>query len=175
MAVFRCDSWGKDRAQSGRSPRSCAGPRNRLRRASTHGHPSMGFDFRPPHTAMADAHAVDVERLGDDDVVHARRREPAALRRYERRRSAGFSSIVAEISIPREIGTAIEQRLDGDDGSGEAALHIARASAEEFSSLTLPQRAPPSSRAGLDDVDMAVEMHAGPRSRPRTVRSCDAR
>ena len=36
---------------------------------------ALGLDLGPPDAAMADAHPVDVERLGDDHVVDPRRRE----------------------------------------------------------------------------------------------------
>src|SRR6202021_3128269 len=43
-------------------------------------HPPMGFYLGPPHAAMSDADAVDIERFGDDNVIHARRGKPATLR-----------------------------------------------------------------------------------------------
>ena len=42
-------------------------------------YPPLGFDLGPPHTAMAKAYLVLVERFGDDDVLHSLGREPAAL------------------------------------------------------------------------------------------------
>src|SRR5271156_2318998 len=58
----------------------------------------------------------------------------------------------------------IDESLDGDDGGRETALHVARAAAEELAvAHRSGKRLEGPARAGLHDVDMAVEVHARPR------------
>src|ERR1700722_15302576 len=42
---------------------------------------AVGLDLGPPHAAMADADAIDVERFRDDEGIDAGRGKPAARRR----------------------------------------------------------------------------------------------
>ena len=67
----------------------------------------LGLDLRPPHAAMAEADAVLVERLGDDDVVDARPRHQAPCRRDRRRRHSR--------PIPRPPCPKSRWRRDGPD------------------------------------------------------------
>src|ERR1700688_2020123 len=85
--------------------------------------PSMGFYLGPPHAAMSDADAIDIERLGDDDVVHARRGKPATLRQIM------HSSVSARLFIDgsrnlegaRQLRGGVDQSFDRNDGCREPA------------------------------------------------------
>jgi hypothetical protein len=61
---------------------------------------ALRLDLRPPDAAMAEADAVLVERLGDDDVIDARLREIALRARWATPpKPPDSSSTVPEISI----------------------------------------------------------------------------
>ena len=118
---------------------------------------------RPPHAAMADADPVHVQGLGNDDVIDARRREAAALGEIMNAAvAAGFLVHRArDLERARKRRARVDQRLHGDDGGREPALHVARAAAEE---LAVAHHAGEGldgpAGAGLHHVDMAVEVHA---------------
>src|SRR5271165_7587814 len=126
-------------------------------------HPSMGFYFGPPHAAMSDADSIDIERLGDDDVIDARRREPTALRQVMHSPISARFFVGGARYLQRsgQPCVAVDQGFDGDDGRREPALHVACAPAVD---LAVDDRGaegvlrPPA--AALYDIDMAVEMHA---------------
>jgi hypothetical protein len=80
---------------------------------------------------------------------------------------------VPEISSAPGNGAArIDESLHGDDGSRETAFHVARAAAEELAvAHRSGKRLEGPARAGLHDVDMAVEVHA--RSRQSALAARD--
>ncbi len=97
----------------------------------------MGLDLRPPHAAVADADPVHVQRLGNDDVIDARRREPAALGQIMHAAvTAGFLVHgTRDLERARQRAARIDQSLDGDDRGRQSALHVAGAAAEELAVL----------------------------------------
>jgi hypothetical protein len=127
-------------------------------------HPPVSLYLGPPHAAMTDADAINIERFGNDDMIDARRGKPAALRQIM------HSAVPARLFIdgtrnlerPRQCRGGFEQCLHRDDGSREPALHIAGAPAIDSAVLHHGRErveGPPA--AALHDIDMAVEMHAG--------------
>jgi hypothetical protein len=140
------------------------------RAVAEEGHGPMGdapfrLDLRPPHTAMAKADAVLVERFGDDDVVDARPREQALFRQIgDASETAGFLVHGARyLDRAVEIERCRQKRLGCDDGGGKPAFHVACAAPVD---PAVPDRAaervhrPPF--AGLDHVDMRVEVDDRP-------------
>ena len=123
----------------------------------------VGFDLGPPHAAMADADAIDIERFGDDDVIDARRGKPAALRQIMHAAVAArlFVDGARDLERPRQSRAGVDQRFDRDDGRRKAALHVAGAPAVDSAFLHHGgERVQGPSAAGLHHIDMAVEVHA---------------
>ncbi len=122
----------------------------------------LGLDLGPPDTAVADADPVDVQGFRDDHMVDAGLGEPAALGQI------GHPAIAAGLLVHRpgnldragRIDPAVHQGFDRDHGRGDPALHVAGAAAVD---LAVPQhrreRVDGPALAGLDHVDVAVEMH----------------
>ena len=82
----------------------------------------LGLDLAPPDAAVADADAVDVERLGDDHVVDAGLGEPAALGQPGDAAVAAGLLVAGAGDLDRagQRRAAVDQRLGRDDGGGEA-------------------------------------------------------
>ena len=127
------------------------------------GDAAVGLELGPPDAAVAEADPVLVQGLGDDDVVDAR--EMAG------RRQMGDAAVAAGLLVggrrdldrAGEVGPEREEGLDRDDRRGEAALHVAGAAAVDAPSIhRAAERVEGPAEAGLDHVDVAVEMHAGP-------------
>ena len=95
------------------------------------GDPALGLDLGPPDAAVADADPVDVERLGDDDVVDPGAGEEAPLGQVgDPGEAAGFLVHRAgDLDRPGKRDAGLEDRLDRDHRSGDAALHVAGAAA----------------------------------------------
>src|ERR1700730_13668526 len=91
---------------------------------------AVGFNLGPPHAAMADADAIDVERFRDDDVIDARRGKPAALRQIVHAAVAPRLFVDGAGDLERTRQRAgVDQRFDRDDGRRKASLHVASAPA----------------------------------------------
>ena len=123
------------------------------------------FDLRPPHAAMADADAVDVQGLGNDHVIDARLREPAAFGEISHAAIAAgfFIDRSGNLDGAGQFDAGIDQRFDRHDRRCDAALHIARAAAIDLAvAHDAAERIDRPARARLHHVEMAVEMHAGP-------------
>jgi hypothetical protein len=71
----------------------------------------------------------------------------------------------------------VDQRLDRDDGCRQSALHVAGAAAVHLAVLDDGgERIHGPAGAGLHDIDVAVEMHAGSSARALAARDdIDAR
>ena len=126
----------------------------------------LGLDLRPPHAAMAEADPVLVERLGNDDVVDARPRHDALVGEI------GDAAIAARFLVRRAgnldgagmVGKEGEEGLHRHDRGRQPALHVAGAAAVDAPLAHGPaERIEAPAGAGLDHVDMAVEMDARPR------------
>ena len=113
-------------------------------------HAPTGFDLRPPHAAMADTDTVHVQRLGNDDVIDARRREEPALGQIMHAAvAAGFLVHRArDLERAGKRRARIDESLHGDDRSRETAFHVA-AHRGRIACRRAPcrQRARPSNRA----------------------------
>jgi hypothetical protein len=128
---------------------------------------------------MADAHPVHVERLGDDDVIHARRGKPAALGEIMHAAvTAGFFVHGAgNLQCARPFFARVDERLDRNDRSGKATLHVTGAATEHLAVLdNAGERFEGPAGACLHHVYVAVEMHARTRSAALAARNhVDAR
>ena len=126
--------------------------------------PAQGLDLGPPHAAMADADPVDVEGLGDDDVVDTGRAEPAALG------EPGHAAIAAR--TPRRPCPRSRLHPGGRrPWSIRASAATMAAARPPFMSqvprpMSLPSRSSPAQGStrpampGLDHVDMPVQVDA---------------
>jgi hypothetical protein len=126
--------------------------------------PSVGLDLRPPDAAMPDTDPIDVQGLGNDHMVDARYREPAALREIMHTAVAARFLIdgARDLERPRKLLAGVDERLHGDDGRGDPALHVAGAAAEDLAVPDDPgEGVHRPAGTGLHHVDVAVEMHAG--------------
>ena len=85
--------------------------------------------LEPVHAAMADADAIDVQRLGDDDVVGPRR---ALMRPCSREPGdAGKAAALlvdgaADLDGAVQLDAGAADRLGRVDRGGDAGLHVAR-------------------------------------------------
>ncbi len=137
------------------------------------GDAAPGFDLGPPDAAMAEADAVLVERLGDDDVIDARARQDALLGEIgDAAIAAGFLvGGAGDFDGAGMVWTEIEEGLDGDDGGSEPTLHVAGAAPVN---LAVPDDAGEGidrpAMAGLDDIDVGIEMDARARRAPFPAR-----
>src|SRR5690606_19063023 len=103
--------------------------------------PPQRFDFRPPHAAMPEADAVLVERLGNDDVLHALGREVTLLGK------PGDPAIAARLLVrgggnldgAAIVGTHRGEGLRRDNRGRESAFHVAGAATID---LAIPDLAP---------------------------------
>ena len=89
--------------------------------------------------------------------------EPTALRQIMNAAVPArlFVHRARNLQYARQPAAQVDQGLDGDDGSGKPSLHVASAAAVDLTVLHHGGKwihGP--ARAGLHDVDMAVEMHA---------------
>src|SRR5690606_13768724 len=113
---------------------------------------------------VAKADAVLVERLRDDDVVDAGTGEVAALGQIGDAAEAARFLVdgAGDLDGTGMIGTGGDEGLHRDDGGGEAALHVAGAAAIDASVPDDPgERIERPVIAGLDDIDMGIEMDCG--------------
>ena len=128
--------------------------------------PAEGLDLGPPDAAVADADPVDVERLRNDHMVDPRRGEEPLLRQPgDSAIAAGFLVDGAgDLQSPGQLGATFQEGLDGDDRSGQAALHVAGAAPEHLAVTDLARpRIHAPSLPRRHHVDVAVEVHAWPR------------
>ena len=125
---------------------------------------ALGLDLGPPDAAMAEADAVLVERLGDDDVIDARLREVALPRQVgDAAEAAGFLvDRAGNLDGAGKIRVDLHEGFDRDDRGGEPALHVAGAAAiDPAVADDAGEGIDGPAVAGLDHVDMRVEMHGG--------------
>src|SRR6185369_1819703 len=122
------------------------------------------LDLRPPHAAMTETHAVDIQRFGNDDVVDTRPREVPAFRQ------PGNAAEPASLFVHRARNldragkrhTFVEDRLNSDHGGGEAAFHVASPATVKPTVLDdAGERIDRPILTRFNDIDMAVEMDAG--------------
>ena len=121
------------------------------------------LDLAPPDAAMTDADAIDVERLGNDHVIDARLREITLGREVADAAVAARFLVDGTGDLQRagEADAFLEDRFDRDDRCREAALHVARAAAVDPTvAHDAGERIDRPRRAGLDDVDVRVEVDA---------------
>ena len=86
--------------------------------------PALRLDLGPPHAAMADAHPVDVERLGDDHMVDPR---------------------PGEQPLPREIGDPAIAARFLVDGAGDLQRpgQLGKPLSSSVSTATIAAASPP--------------------------------
>ena len=128
--------------------------------------------LEPVDAAMADADAIDVERLRNDHVVGARRVRcgPARASYATPAKPPLSSSTVPLISTdPVELDARAPDRFGGVDRRRDARLHVARAAAVDAAvAHDAAERIDGPALAGGDDVEVAVEVDERPRApRPR--------
>ena len=109
--------------------------------------PAPGLDLGPPHAAMADAHPVDVERLGDDHVVDPR---------------------AGEKPLPRQVGDPADSRPIPRRPCPRSPAP--RAAASRSPAASRPPRSPPRARPSCRRCRGRRRDRRGPR-RPTDRRS----
>ena len=118
--------------------------------------------LEPVDAAMADADAVDVQRLRNDDVVGPRFGDAALLRqpRDAGKAAALFVHRAADLDRPRQRHAGARDRFRRVDGRGEARFHVAHASPEDpaitHHAGEWIERPPV---AGRHDIDVPVQVH----------------
>ena len=90
-----------------------------------------GGDLEPVDAAMADADAIDVERLGDDDVVGVARAQAPLLGQP---RDAGEAAALlvdraADLDRALQLDAGAPDRFGREHRRGDARLHVAGAAA----------------------------------------------
>src|SRR4051794_28187560 len=90
---------------------------------------SHGGHLEPVHTAMPDAHALRIERLGDHDKLLGPLRDPprGAQPAHAREPPVFLARRGVLLAPPRQWLPRPSDRLDGEDRRRDAALLIARA------------------------------------------------
>src|SRR6185369_4908937 len=125
------------------------------------------FDLGPPHAAMAQADAILIERLGDDDVIDFALGEVALLGQPAHAGPAAglFIGGAGDFERAGEFDARRQDRLDRDHAGSQAAFHVRGAAAVNLAvfQFAAPRIDAPAI-AGFDHVDMRVEMHARPRA-----------
>ena len=125
--------------------------------------------FEPVHAAVADADAIDVQRLGDDDVVGPRGAEAAVLGEPGDAGKAaalfvdGAADFDRAVAARRRRGGCLRpQRAPRDSG-----LHVARSAAVNppVDDVAAERIARPAI-AGRHDVEVAVQVHDRVRRAP---------
>ena len=127
------------------------------------GNLAMGLDLGPPAAAMAKTDPVLVQRLGNDDVLHAGRIEIAPLCKVR------DAAVTAGLLVRRArnlnragiVWMRIYKGLDRYDGGRKPPFHVAGAASVY---PAIDKRATEGvlcpAFADFHDVDMAVEVHA---------------
>ncbi len=133
------------------------------KRHGTMGNPPLGFDFRPPDTAMAQTNAIFVQGFGDDHMLHAVGVEIPLFRQI------GDTAIAAAFFIRRRrnldralvVGVKMHKRFGGNDRRGQPALHIAGAATVNLAVFQLTtKRVFGPTMADLDHIMVRIEMNA---------------
>ena len=122
---------------------------------------------------MADADAIDVERLGNDDEVGSPLRDPPALgeMRDAGEAAALFVHRAADLDRARQRDAGALDRFGGKHRRGDAGLHVADAAAVDPAVAHQPaERIDRPAVAGRHDVDVAVEVHDRARRRRAAIR-----
>jgi len=127
--------------------------------------PAAHLDLAPPNAPVAQADAVLVQRFRNDHMVDARLGEVATFRQPG---DAGITAAFlvdrsGDLDRPRQVRHRVDQRLHRDDRRRQATFHVTGAAAVDAVVDDLGgERVVGPAGAGLDHVDMAVEMHARP-------------
>ena len=119
----------------------------------------------PVDAAMPDADAIDAERLGDDDVIGPRRRDPPGLGQPADAGEAAALLVdgAAHLDGAAERRAGAPQRLGGDHRGGEPRLHVGgAATVEQPVADHAAERLDRPAVAGRHHVEVAVEMDARP-------------
>ncbi len=125
---------------------------------------SMGRDFEPIHTSVAQADAIDVGRLGDDDEVGLVSADPSLFGEVG---NAGeptalfvHAATLFDRALQTEAGPA--DRFDGEDGGCYAGFLIGDSAAVELA--VADERAEGVDRPAVsyrDDIEVTVEVQRG--------------
>ena len=118
--------------------------------------------LEPVDAAVADADAVDVQRLGDDDVVGPLGAETPVLRepRDAGKAAALFVHGAADFDRAIQLDAGAADAFDGKERRGDAGLHVARAAAVDPAVDDLAaERIERPAVAGRHDVEVAVQVH----------------
>ncbi len=119
--------------------------------------------------AVADADAIDVQRLGDDHGVDSIRRQSLVFRQPGDTGEAAalFVDRPADFDRPLEGDAGAANRLCREHGRGDPRFHVARAAPVDAAVANHPaKRIDRPAGAGRDDVEMAVEVHVRPLGPP---------
>ena len=164
IAVSRDARRGSSGARSARAKRPCGGLRSRPETASSRGRLSLAA--RPRPTTRPDGRCTPDRRRAarDDHMVDPRPREPAPPGQPgDPAVAAGSSSAVPDSSsAPGKRMPACRMLSSAITARGDAALHVAGAAAVQPAVLHhAAERVDGPAAAGLDHVDVTVEVHAG--------------
>ena len=131
--------------------------------------PAHGGDLAPVDAAVADRDAVDAERLRDDDEILpvGRQHALAGQPRHAGEPAALLVDGGADLDRPLERHAGPADRLGREDGGSEAPLHVrAPAPVDAVAAHRAAERLHRPAVAGRHDVEVAVQVHAGPRVPP---------
>src|SRR5688500_2969684 len=122
------------------------------------------FELEPVHAAMADADAIDVERLWNDDVINAIGTDAATFGqiRDTGKPAAFLVDGAAHLDRSGELDAGTANGVRGENRSRDACFHSAGA-ATVNAAVThhATERIDGPSRARRHDVEVTVEMNGG--------------
>ena len=121
--------------------------------------------LEPVDAAVADADAIDAQRLGDDGEVGAVGAEPPLLRQPGDAGEAAalFVDRAADLDAAVQLDAGAPDRLDGEQRRGDAGLHVARAASPDPAVADLAaERIDGPAVARGDDVEVAVQVDERP-------------
>ena len=133
--------------------------------------------LEPVHPAMPDAHALGIERLGDDHIALAVAGQPARVAQPGHAGEAAALFVRRRALLDRAVqrDARAADRLDRVDRRGDARLLVARAAAVDAPVAHLgAERIDGPAGAGRHDVVVAVEVERC-RARRRRAQACRSR
>ena len=141
------------------------------RRDAEEGHRAVGDvaagrNPEPEHAAVADTDPAWAERLGDDHVVRRAAGDPTGRGEvgYARQPAALLVDRAADLDRAAEGDAGAPHGFGGEEGRGQAGLHVGRAAAVQVAVTDLAaERVDGPALAGRYDVEVSVQVQGRPR------------